>query len=273
MSHWYSKAGEPMHQLPNKSKPGEFRDTTLRDARKLQLAPSVTTVLKDVVAKGDILSDWSIKQALYSALVHPSGRLPKCERNPDGSISEKDPAFLAWAKDCMMDAKRQVSIKAERGTILHDACSKAWDCYHLIEPQYLAHVDGMLWHLDLLFGRRKWIAEKAFACKDMLVGGSVDLHTSPDDPDPIVLDYKFKDFGFDREAKYFVYDEHSMQLGAYRRGLRMFNARCFNAFGSISEPGLVLTHEHTEEDIRRGEEMFLLANQLYQTKHGYRPQW
>ena len=273
MSHWYDKTGEPMHKLPNKSKPGELRDTTLRDARKLNLAPSVTTVLKDVVAKGDILWDWSIKQALYSALVHPSGSLPQCARNPDGSISEKDPAFLAWAKDCMADAKRQVNVKAERGSILHDAMMMAHHAYHNIEPQYLAHVDGMFAMLEQNFGKRQWIAEQSFACPTMCVGGSVDLHTHPDDPDPIVLDYKFKDFGEDRDAAYFVYDEHTMQLGAYRMGVRLPTARCFNAFGSISTPGLVLLHAHTEKDIKRGEEMFLLANRLYQIKHDYRPKW
>jgi hypothetical protein len=43
-SHWYSLDGKPCHTVPNKDGDGT-RTTTLRDARKLQLLPSVTTII------------------------------------------------------------------------------------------------------------------------------------------------------------------------------------------------------------------------------------
>lgn len=270
MSHFYTCDGEAMHYVPNASKPGELRETTIRDARKLNLNPSVTTILK-VLDKGEFLLEWTVRQALYSALVHPQG-LPSCARNGDGSISEDDQDFLAWAAQCRADAKRQVQVKAERGSILHDAMMKAHNAYDTIEPQYLAHVDGMMKMLHENFGKRRWVAEHNFA-HPLGFGGSVDLHTHPDDPDPIILDYKFKDFHAGKKAQQFVYDEHKIQLAGYRIGLRLREARLFNAFGSISDPGLVLLHAHSANDAEHGEQMFRAALALYQAKTQYIPKW
>lgn len=270
MSHYYTNDGTPMHYVPNASKPGELRETTIRDARKLNLNPSVTTITK-IVDQGTTLTDWQIKQALYAALVHPNG-FPKCALQPDGSINEKDPAFEAWAKDCMMDARRQVEVKAERGSILHDAMMKAHHDYDSIEPQYHAHVDGMFELLERTFGKRRWVAERNFA-HPLGFGGSVDLQTEDDEEEQIILDYKFKDFDEDREAKYFIYDSHRMQLGAYAIGNNKPHARLFNAFGSISHPGLAIIYEHSAKDAELGRRMFLAAKALFEAKHEYKPKW
>lgn len=269
MGHWYTNAGEPMHEVPCKSKPGEFRDTDLRDARKLNLNPSVTTVTK-IIDKGDFLQKWLRRQALYSALVHPNG-FPECEVI-DGCVSDKDPAFLAWADECIRDADKQVAVKAQRGSILHDQMMKAIKAPDSLEPQYLAHVDGMMSMLERNFGKRNWICEQNFACPEGF-GGSIDLQTDDDDDDPIILDYKFKDFDDTRDAKYFVYDEHKMQLGGYSIGVKKPKARLFNAFGSISDPGLVLLHSHTPDDAEHGRQMFLAALKLWQVKNNYVPKW
>jgi hypothetical protein len=274
MSHYYTRDGKPMHFVPNESarKRGEAnatRETTIKDARKHKLVPSVTTITK-IVDKGDFLLEWLIKQALYSAAVHPDG-WPRFN-TVNGVLREDDPDFVAWAARCRADSKRQVTVKAERGSILHDAMMKAHHSYNEIEPQYLAHVDGMMEMLDNNFGKRQWIAELCFAHRGGW-GGSVDLHTHKDDPDPIILDYKFKDFDENKDAAYFVYDEHRMQLGGYRLGLEMPKARCFNAFGSISHPGLVLLHPHRESDIQQGEAMFRAALALFHAKTGYDPTW
>ena len=46
--HWYGQDGSPQYTVT--AKDGQQRPTTLRDARKFNLVPSVTTVLK-VAAK------------------------------------------------------------------------------------------------------------------------------------------------------------------------------------------------------------------------------
>lgn len=268
MSHWYTADGKSMHEVPNASKPGEMRATTLKDARKLKLYPSVTTVMK-VRNKGDTLEDWKIRQALYSAAIHPDG----WPQFPPGVLDEKDPAFVKWAKDCMMDARKQVQAKAERGSLLHDMMLRAHKNYDLIPPQFLAHVDGMFELLERTFGKgRKWVAERSFCNTEWGFGGSVDLRTEPDDPDPIVLDYKFKDFDESRDAKYFVYTEHACQMAGYRLGVGMPpNTRLFNAFGSATHPGLVLLHEHSAKDADVGEEIFKAVLRLWQAESKYTP--
>lgn len=265
-----------MHYVPNASKPGELRETTIRDAKRLNLNPSVTTILR-VLDKGDTLLEWTVRQALYSAATHPDGWPRLGDSN--GILNEKDPEFLRWAAECRADARRQVTVKAERGSILHDAMMKAHSHYDQIPPQYLAHVDGMFAMLERNFGKREWIAEHNFA-HPLGFGGSVDLHShavgSPGDPEylpPIILDYKFKEFDENRDAKYFVYDEHKIQLGGYSIGLGIEDARLFNAFGSISEPGLVLLHPHSASDAEHGRQMFRAALALYQAKTQHRPRW
>jgi hypothetical protein len=52
-AHWYRRDGEPLHSVP--SAKGEPRPTTLRDARKLGLLPSVTNVL-GVINMGQFLA-------------------------------------------------------------------------------------------------------------------------------------------------------------------------------------------------------------------------
>lgn len=51
------------------AKNGTMRPTTLRDARKLNLLPSVTTILKVLHKQG--LVDWMIEQAVLAALTTP----------------------------------------------------------------------------------------------------------------------------------------------------------------------------------------------------------
>ena len=41
--HWYTRSGEPMYTV--KANNGQQRNTTLRDARKYDLVPSVTTII------------------------------------------------------------------------------------------------------------------------------------------------------------------------------------------------------------------------------------
>jgi hypothetical protein len=43
-SHWYALDGKPVHTLPTKDGDG-VRPTTIRDARKMGLLPSVTNII------------------------------------------------------------------------------------------------------------------------------------------------------------------------------------------------------------------------------------
>jgi hypothetical protein len=70
----------------------------------------------------------------------------------------------------------------------------------------------------------------------------------------IVVDTKTKEF--DDPEKVEAYDENLMQLAAYRVGLGLPMARCANIFVSRNRPGLVKIIAWSEDDLKRGFDMF-----------------
>jgi hypothetical protein len=56
MGHYYDKAGNPVYEVPNASKPGTLRPTKITDAKKLKLLPSVTEVMGGWKSEG--LTNW-----------------------------------------------------------------------------------------------------------------------------------------------------------------------------------------------------------------------
>lgn len=67
-SHWYYPDSRPCYELPKKDGSG-VKVPTLADARKLNLLPSVTTVLK-ILDKPE-LTNWKIEQAVLAVLTTP----------------------------------------------------------------------------------------------------------------------------------------------------------------------------------------------------------
>ena len=83
-------------------------------------------------------------------------------------------------------------------------------------------------------------------------------------PQGVVIDIKTKEFT--DPAKVDAYDEHLMQLAAYRVGLGMPEARCANVFVSRSVPGLAKVVEWSPEDLARGWKMFAALLNFWQQK-------
>lgn len=67
-SHWYSTKGDPCYELPKKDGSG-MKNPTLADARKLNLLPSVTTILK--ILDKPALNDWRVEQGVLAVLTTP----------------------------------------------------------------------------------------------------------------------------------------------------------------------------------------------------------
>lgn len=66
-AHWYLPNGQSYHTVLDAK--GEPRKTTLRDARKCNAYPSVTTIQK--VMANPFLESWKVEQAIHSALTLP----------------------------------------------------------------------------------------------------------------------------------------------------------------------------------------------------------
>lgn len=238
--HWYSPDGSPAYTI--KGANGAERQTTLRDAKKIGLFPSVTTILKAAAKPG--LERWKAEQLLMSALTLP--RLP-------GEMEK------AWIGRVWEDSIQQAVKAAERGTAIHAAI----ECY-LTDREYPAEFDPYVQAaMDAIrpLGQQKWSPEKSFAYV-LGYGGKVDLH-SPE----VVLDFKTKD-GDLLDVK--CWDDHFMQVAAYARGLLLPNAGCGIVFVSRTEPKAKLVM-HTREETQRGWLMFHRLLEYWQAEKNYSP--
>lgn len=229
--HWYAKDGTPMYTVPAKN--GQPRATTLRDAKKMGLLPSVTTIMKAAASPG--LEAWKLNQMMLAALT-----LPRFE-------GETEENFIARIQ---ADSKEQARQAAERGTAVHAAIERFFDGQ--IEADSLPYLEAVYRKIEESFGILKWSVEKSFASGEF--AGKVDLHST--DGDGVVIDFKTKEFTSESLEKVAGFDENVMQLAAYRMGLAIPNARCANVFVSVVEPGLVVVREWNQEELVRGWKMF-----------------
>ena len=239
-THWYTRDGLPMYTVTGKN--GKERPTNLRDARAMNLVPSVTTVLNVAAKPG--LEVWKQRQVLLAALT--LARVP----------GETEEDYIARI---VADSKEQGKQAADLGTEIHEAVQSF---YEGKEHGYYEHVMACDREIYQTFGEQRWIAERSFT-HELGYGGKVDLHT-----DGIVLDIKSKEF--DDPDTVDAYDEHLMQLAAYRVGLGMQRARCANVFVSRNVPGLVKMIEWTEDDLSRGFRMFCHLLSFWQERNQHK---
>jgi hypothetical protein len=235
--HWYTKDGSPAYTTVGKT--GE-RPTTLRDARKLGLLPSVTTI-NGMLSKAG-LDTWKQQQVLLAALTLP---------RQDGEAEQE------WLARVMQDSKATGREAAERGTAIHAIIESYFEQVYMPEkPAYLDNIDKALRDA---FGSQLWLAEKSFG-HPLGFGGKCDLMASSG----FVVDFKTKETDLDKVDVYF---EHEMQLAAYREGLGVPTARCAIVFvnGKTNQVKLI---EISQEKLQSGWECFEHLLRVYQIKNG-----
>ena len=235
--HWYTKDGSPAYTTVGKT--GE-RPTTLRDARKLGLLPSVTTI-NGMLSKAG-LDTWKQQQVLLAALT-----LPRQDGEPEQE----------WLARVMQDSKATGREAAERGTAIHAIIEAYFDQVYMPEkPAYLDAIDKAL---KDAFGEQLWLSEKSFG-HPLGFGGKCDLMASSG----FVVDFKTKEADLDKIDVFF---EHEMQLAAYREGLGMPTARSAIVFvnGKTNQVKLI---EVSQEKLQSGWECFEHLLRVYQIKNG-----
>jgi hypothetical protein len=187
--HWYDKEGNPAYTIIGKN--GVERPTTLRDAKKLGLVPSVTTIIRCAAAPG--LENWKQDQAILAALTCPK---------IDG---EDEAAYLSRIKK---DAAEQAKKAAERGTQIHAWVQMGFEGKDIPEEgerYYWGAYQTLIENCE----EQEWITEKPFASGRY--GGKCDLHN-----DHYLIDIKTTDKDISTVK---TWDEHAMQLAAYDNGI------------------------------------------------------
>jgi hypothetical protein len=232
--HWYDKDGNPQYTIIGAN--GKERDTDLRDARKLGLVPSVTTILK--VAAAPALDIWKQQQLLKAV-----AEVPRLDDEP-----EKE-----WFSRIVKTSKEAGDKHMDRGTSMHNEIE---DYFNKRQREFPDFAKETYFAVVKEFGSQNWVTEKSFAFDGF--GGKVDLHA-----EDIVIDFKTKEVVDDKTA---AYDEQLMQLAAYRVGLGLPDALCANVFVDLQ--GNVKIIKHDESDIQKAWLMFTHLLAFYRIKNG-----
>ena len=242
--HWYcGTTGEPRYTIIGKN--GKERNTTVKDARELNLVPSVTTINSMLSKSG--LDTWKQTQVLYAAVEYPRWE------NED----EKE-----WVSRILDLAKSKSREAAERGTAIHDILDSYFSCVYLPEwPAYIARVQE---HLDTTFGKRLWLSEQSFRHPEGY-GGKVDLYSKADPINNlpgVVIDFKTTEKSPGELTPYW---EYTLQLAAYREAL-VPDAICANVFIN-GDTGEVAVKIHKEQELKDGYEAFLSLLKVFKLKN------
>ena len=239
-THYYHQDGSPCYTIIGKN--GKERPTTLREARTMNLVPSVTHVLNLASKPG--LDNWKIDQAILAALT-----TPRIDGEPEAD-------YLSRIK---ISSKEQASKAADRGTQIHSWVEQGF------RGEFLPPVgwEGARYYfsandtLEKECGFQDWSSEKSFARDGF--GGKCDLHNNC-----FVIDFKTTEKDL---ATIKTWDEHSMQLGAYRHGLGVEGAKC----------GILYIHVKTaeskllwvdEEELQKGFKCFMALLMFWYAKTG-----
>lgn len=242
-THWYDLQGNPVYTVVGQN--GKRRDTTLRDARKLSLVPSVTTIMGAILAKHG-LTNWLIDEALKASFLITRA----------AGENEKD--FIDRAK---AESRKQTTEAAARGTEIHAQIEKGFSG----GPQGVAYL-AVREILDKLFPDARWIAEDSFACG--LYGGKIDLYSK--DHGGIFVDFKTKDgLSGVKSAASLVYDEHRMQLSAYANGKDVDDPHRVSIFIDRADPKLAIGHVHDKLTHKRDLSMFMLLAMYWHASKNY----
>lgn len=258
-SHYYYPDGTPCYEVENKSK-GGMRRTTISDARKLGLYPSVTTILS--ILEKPALTAWKIENACLAVLTTPP--------NPGESLD----AFVERVLHTERQQDAEAQAARDLGTAIHDAMER-WFSGQDVPP-------------DL----RPWIEPAAravgtfgsfVAAEKILVGDGYAGRTD------LILESPASWWIFDTKSAKKLPDpdkggawlEHRLQLGAYAAAFfkRIAGAsatmsdkpiRVANCYISTAEQGKFVIIE-TEDWQREYDCGFAPCVQLWQHINNYKP--
>lgn len=235
--HWYTAAGEAAYDVEKADGAGR-RPTTLRDAKKLGLIPSVTTILATLDKPQ--LTLWKQKQAVRAAAA-----------TPRAEGEEED----AWVDRVIDKAGEPAAEAADLGGRIHSAIESAcqgaeWDSKAL--GSYVAPV--LAWLLAKLAAGGRIVAQEAVLVNRAEgYAGRVDAAIETADGTIWVLDWKSRKTrpSESDRAAFAPYAAQQMQLAAYAaewavvQGRGWTKVRCANVITSSTEPGRFAVAEHS----------------------------
>jgi len=252
-SHWYRSNGTACHRLPRVGG-GGLRPTTIRDARRLGLLPSVTSILS-VLAKPQ-LDKWKMQQVALASM-----RLKRAAGESDDYL----------CKRIIEEAFVQVEQAADLGSQIHEALEKHFEGVPVPEELQVYTQPVLDWQeqKQVEFIER----ELCVVNRDHGFAGTMDVACRYGKNGIGVLDFKT------RKTKPGVavtpYDGQAMQIAAYGATYwgedqlpRLFGA---NIYISTTEPGRMEVCRYTPEQLLREWEIFKMTCAIWRHIKAYDP--
>lgn len=232
-AHWYQRDGKPMHFVERSDGKGT-RPATLRDAKKLGLLPSPTSILR--VLRAPQLEAWLIEQAALAVLTAP--------RKPGEELD----AFVKRVLQEERQQDEQAQKARDLGTQIHDAIeqclNKRADCPKELQPFVFPAVEEMQRFGTVLSTERVVVGDRC--------AGRLDAHfQNPTTGQQTVVDVKTTS-NPPQKGSWF---EHRLQLSFYAKALPLaITDQTANVYISTKEPGIVVVDTHSDwpETYQRG---------------------
>lgn len=219
MGHYYDADGKPRHTIIGVN--GKERSTDVRDARRLGLVPSVSTI-KDV-GLSQFLVNWMMNMML------------------DIAIENKHIADIEMFRKVVYAIYKERKSKPSLvGNSVHKSMEHLFKTGEYDENKhYTSEAYSQVFNE---FPGYTWTAEHSFSHPDGF-GGCVDLHGS-NGTDYVIIDFKTKDKA--ELSKSMQFEDYKVQLAGYQIGLELpEHTRRFNQFISVHKdtPGKSLLVE------------------------------
>lgn len=250
-AHWYDREGNAAHRQPLARGDGD-RVTTIRDAVRLGLVPSVTNVLGILDKPG--LAKWKVDQVLRAA---------------DSNRRQEAEGLEYWMRRVQDAAFQQVEDAADLGTRIHAALDTAFDG-RAVEPELQPYVLPVLeWASER--GIRSVARERRIVSLAEGFAGTADFLFEWGQGGIGILDFKTKKTKPGERVDSYL--EHKAQLSAYAGGFwgadRLDDVLAANVFISSTEPGRIEIVKHTA--VRESYELFLHLCAVWRVIKGYDP--
>jgi len=247
--HWYTLNGVPAYTM--KKKDGGDRKTTLRDARKFKLVPSVTTIF-GIMAK-PALDRWKTMKTIDAALA--------VERNE----GESDESLYYRI---LNQSNSETSEAANLGTRIHDAIDQSFDGITIPED-LIKYVAPTMLYLNEL-GLKNIVREKVVVNKEEGYGGRVDLLAEYGGGN-IIIDFKTRKSKAGQ--KMLPYEFQPTQIAAYAMAAFGTLDNCWgaNLYISTTEEGRIETAVYDPEKLKQEYDTFLCMNSLWRYIKNFDP--
>jgi len=245
--HWYTAEGESAHTVMGKN--GKFRNTTVADARKMLLYPSVTSILS--ILDKPQLTSWKIEQAIMSSLT-----LPK----------EENETLEDYSRRVVKDSKESTTKAAQHGTLMHEEAEN-------ILMGRDTTTDPILQPYIATF--KKWAeenVEKTYWCEKALVGagyaGRCDAYVKLRGVGDAIVDLKNRKVNPKYEP---FYDTDCAQIFAYLSASENPKAAGVSIVLASNDPSKIMTKVWDKDELYQAGIAFCAMQKVWSWVKGYTP--